>query len=146
MGGLKFFTLLGETTRFSVLGDGGSPSSTCQKFTHPSLTKKSPPVDFPHQIFITPPKAHPPLNNNSHVIAPKKNFIFSCSHCSCTIFILSSYFLCTQVILILVNVQYLQNVVFSFEKGLSGQNHSLLDSHHLIGKFSPGKIPIPPTP
>ena len=51
MGGLKFFTLLGETTRFSVLGDGGSPSSTCQKFTHPSPTKKSPPSRLPPPNF-----------------------------------------------------------------------------------------------
>ena len=44
--------------------------------------------------------------------------------CSGTIFILSSYSLYTQVIqiLILTNIQYLQNVVFSFEKGLSGQS------------------------
>ena len=40
----------------------------------------------------------------------------------------------TQVmpILILINAQYLQNVVFSFENGLNGQNYSLLDSYHLI--------------
>ena len=31
---------------------------------------------------------------------------------------------------------YLQNVVFSFEKGLSGQNHSLLDFHHPIDKVN----------
>ena len=46
-------------------------------------------------------------------------------------------------ILILINVQYFQNVVFSFEKGLSGQNHSLSDSQHPIEKFSPGKFHIP---
>ena len=42
----------------------------------------------------------------------------SCSHCSCTIFILLPYSLYAQVMLILmlINVQYLQNVVFSFEK------------------------------
>ena len=34
------------------------------------------------------------------------------------------------------HVQYLQIVVFSFEKGLSGQNHSLSDSHHAIEKSS----------
>ena len=39
-----------------------------------------------------------------------------------------------MLLFILINVQYLQNVVFSFEKGLSGQNHSLSDSHHLIEK------------
>ena len=32
-------------------------------------------------------------------------------------------------ILILINVQYLQIAVFSFEKGLNGQKHSSSDSH-----------------
>ena len=57
----------------------------------------------------------------------KTSFLtFSCSHCSCTIFILTSYFLYTQVMLLLIltDVQYLQKVVFSFEQGLNGQNNS----------------------
>ena len=40
-----------------------------------------------------------------------------------------------MLILILIDVQYLQNVVFSFEKGLNVQNHSLSDSHHPTWKF-----------
>ena len=59
-------------------------------------------------------------------------------------FILTSYFLYTQVmlILILINVQYLQNVLFSFEKSLNGQIHSPLDSHHQIKKvLSPHPFP-----
>ena len=77
-------------TGFSLLG-WGSPT-TNQKFAH------SPP---PHQIFI-------PFD---------QNIIFSCSHCSCTIFCLSSYSFETQVmlILILIDVQYSQNAVFSFK-------------------------------
>ena len=49
--------------------------------------------------------------------------MFSYSHCSCTIFILTSYSLHTKVMLILIStdVQYLQNVVYSFEKGSDGQ-------------------------
>ena len=47
-------------------------------------------------------------------------------------------------ILILTNVQYLQNAVFSFEISLNGQSYSSSDSHHLIKK-SPTKISIPPT-
>ena len=45
---------------------------------------------------------------------------------------LTSYSLNTQVmlILILIDVQYLQNVIFSFEKGLNGQNYSSSGSHH----------------
>ena len=55
-------------------------------------------------------------------------------------------FLHTQImliILILINVQYLQNVVFSFQKGSSGQNHSLSDSHHPIEKSPPANFPSP---
>ena len=65
----------------------------------------------------------------------------------------------TQVmlILILVDVQYSENAVFTFEKGSNCQNHSSLGSHHLaknlsskISKFPPppsgGIYPSPPTP
>ena len=96
-------------TGFSLLG-WGSPT-TNQKFAH------SPP---PHQIFI-------PFD---------QNIIFSCSHCSCTIFCLSSYSFETQVmlILILIDVQYSQNAVFSYEKFSNRQNHSSSGSHHLVKK------------
>ena len=40
-----------------------------------------------------------------------------------------------MLILILVNVQYIQNVVFSFQKGTNGLNDSSLDSHHLSKKI-----------
>ena len=46
--------------------------------------------------------------------------------------------------LILINAQYLQNVVFSFEKDSNGQNRSLYDSHHPI-KNPPTKLSIPLT-
>ena len=39
-----------------------------------------------------------------------------------------------MLILILIDVKYLYNVAFSFEKGTSGQNHSSSDSHHTIKK------------
>ena len=42
-------------------------------------------------------------------------------------------------ILILVDVQYLRNVVFYSEKGFNGQIHSFLDVHHLIKKSTPSK-------
>ena len=35
-----------------------------------------------------------------------------------------------MLILVLIDIQYMQNVVFSFEKGSNGQNHSSSDSHH----------------
>ena len=37
-----------------------------------------------------------------------------------------------MLILILISIQYLQNVVFSFEKGLNKQNNTSSDSYHLI--------------
>ena len=51
----------------------------------------------------------------------------------------------TQVMLIfiLIDVQYLQKVVFSLEKGSIGQNHSFSGSHHSI-KNPLTKFPIPP--
>ena len=54
--------------------------------------------------------------------------------------------------LILIDVQYSQKAVFSFEKGLNGQNHSSSGSHHPVKKIPPSKIsdyrspPPPPTP
>ena len=49
-----------------------------------------------------------------------------------------------MLILILVNVQYLQNVVFSFEKGSSCQNHFVSDSHQPVEKFPLVNFPSPP--
>ena len=40
-----------------------------------------------------------------------------------------------MLILILIDVQYLQNAVFSFEKGSNHQNHSSSGSQHLVKKF-----------
>ena len=48
-----------------------------------------------------------------------------------------------MLILILIDFQYLQNVVFSFVKGLNGQMHYSSDSNHPIKK-TPAKFPIPP--
>ena len=40
-----------------------------------------------------------------------------------------------MLILILIYVQYLQNVIFNFEKGSNGQMHSSSDSNHSIKKL-----------
>ena len=90
-------------------GMGGS-SSTSQKFTHSPL---------PHQIFI------PSLAKVNSTQEKNKNVIFSCSHSSCTIFVLISYSFETQImlILILIDVQYSQNAVFSFENFSNRQNY-----------------------
>ena len=45
-----------------------------------------------------------------------------------------------MLILISINVQCLQNVVFSFEKGSNSQDHSLSDSQNPIKNFFYGKI------
>ena len=62
----------------------------------------------------------------------------------CVIFILTSYSLYTQVvlILILIDVQYLYNS-FSYKKGLNGQSNSSSDSHQLM-KNPHSKIPHSP--
>ena len=80
--------------------------------------------------------------DNFEIRLIKKNVIFSCSHYSCAIFVLSSYYLYTHVMLILINVQHLQNVAFIFEKGLNGQNDSLPDCQNLIKKVPWTKFPF----
>ena len=51
-----------------------------------------------------------------------------------------------MLILVLIDVQYSQKAVFSFEKGSNCQNHSSSDSLNLVKKFPPSKISSPPTP
>ena len=116
-----------------------------QNFVHPSTRKNPPAVASLNQIFILPHQRFlPPLQITICILEPHKYFIFSCSHCSCTIFISNFYSLYIQImlILILIDVQYLQNLVFSFENGSNVQNHSLSDSHHSIKKFPLAKFPI----
>ena len=51
-----------------------------------------------------------------------------------------------MLILILFDVHYSQSVIFSFEKGLNGQNCSSLGSHNPIKFPLPVKFSIPPIP
>ena len=44
-----------------------------------------------------------------------------------------------MLILILIDVQYSQKAVFSFEEGLNGQNHSS-GSHHQVKKIPSSNI------
>ena len=83
----------------------------------------------PTNFYSIPPKVNSTQYKNKIVI-------FSCSHSSCTIFVLISYSFETPImlILILIDVQYLQNAVFSFEKFSNRQNHSSSDPHHLVKK------------
>ena len=48
-----------------------------------------------------------------------------------------------MLILILIDVQYLQNIIFSFDIGLKGQTQFSLDFHHQIKKIPPPKFTIP---
>ena len=73
------------------------------------------------------------------MLKPNKNFIFSCSQLLMYhLYFYFSYSLYTLVmpILILINVQYLQKVVFSFEKGQMVKT--------LLLRFSPPDKKIPP--
>ena len=83
----------------------------------------------PSNFYSLPPKVNSTQCKN-------KNVIFSCSHCSCTNFVLISYSFETQVmlILILIVVQYSQNAVLSFAQFLNRQNYSSWGSHRLVKK------------
>ena len=120
-------------SRFFLLGDRVSFPLVQNLLTHPA---DSPPI---RRRFISA------LNNNFHVIT-HKNWISSCSHCSYTIFILISYSLYAQImlILVLIDLQYLQNVVFSFAKCLNSWNHFSSDFHHPIKKFTLWNFPFLP--
>ena len=48
-----------------------------------------------------------------------------------------------MLILVLIDVQYSQKAVFSFEKGLNGQNHCS-GFHHPVKNHPQAKFPIPP--
>ena len=101
-------------------GEGvlGSPP-TNQKFSH------SPP---PHQIFI--PSLQKSIQPNKKI---KTSFL---AVVIASVPFLISYSFETQImlILILIDAQYSQNAVFSFEKFLNRQNHSSSGSHHLVKK------------
>ena len=54
-------------------------------------------------------------------------------------------FIQVKIIFGFIDVQYLQNVVLSFEKGLNGQNQSKTDFHHpLLKPLLSQKVPIAP--
>ena len=104
---------------FPYWEDGGVPPPTKNLLIHPLPTK-----------FLFPP------TESQFNLIKNKNILFSCSHCSCTIFVLISYSFKTQImiVLVLIDVQYSHNAVFSFEKFLNRQNQSSSDSHQLVKK------------
>ena len=61
-------------------------------------------------------------------------------------FLFSVHALCTHamLLLILIDAQYLHNVIFSLEKDLNGQNRFSLGSHCPMKETLPAKFPIYP--
>ena len=134
-----YFRLMNFIPRVVPIGGMGKqvPSPTSQKYDHHPHQEKFPlPADFPsHQIFL------PSHQITIFMLEPNKNFNFSCSHCSCTIFI----FLHTGH----ANFDFNRPSIFTercfqLRKGSNYQNHSSLNPHHLIKNFTPAKILIPP--
>ena len=127
---------------FSLLGQGIRKSPALAKYLlilSPTTRKNPPFVDSPTKCLSPSTKRQFPCFN------PVKKIIFSflaTVYCCCTIFILTLSFLYIQVMLILisVNVQCLQNAVFSFEKGSNSQDHSPSDSHNPIKNLFYSKI------
>ena len=97
----------------------------------------------PHQIFIPLllpdlKSIFPPTKQKFPIYNPVKMSLFAVVIATvCTIFVLISYSGGTQVmlILILINVQYSQTTVFSFEKCSNHQNHCSSDSYHPVKKL-----------
>ena len=109
---------------YRVFPTWGVPLAS-QKFAHSILPAKF--LFPPHQNSIQPNKKN-------------KTVIFSCRNCSCTIFALIPYSFQTQVILILILIDVLQNTVFSLKIFSNRQNHSFLGSRHLVKKIPPSSV------
>ena len=101
---------------------------------------------FPHQIFIFPIKCNSPKQITIFMLSPKKSFIFSHFSSLKNFYFNFIIFLLTGHVNFHYDVQYLENVVISFDKDLNGQNHSSSDSYYLTkniphvslqGLFSP---------
>ena len=98
-------------------------ASRHDRFNH-ARQEKSPLVDSPEQS--------------------NKNLIFSCLIAPAPfLFWLDTLYTQVMLILILIDVQYLQNIACGFEKGSNGQNHSSSGSHHLIKKSFKQNSPLP---
>ena len=92
----------------------------------------------PHlEQFLPPPKISCLPTNK-----PIKSSFLTAVIVPAPFFFLTSYSLYTQVMLIsiLIDIQYLQNDVFYFEKGLNDQMHCSSDAQYLIKQSTPSKI------
>ena len=90
-----------------------------------------------HQICIAQTKSVTSCTSNSNFyLITQKSFIVSCSYWYCIFFFLTSGFMYTYAMLILIN-GYLLNAIFSITKELNGQNSSQKSFHfpHLLRLF-----------
>ena len=114
---------------------------------------RSPPRNLlipPPNFYLPPPFPPPPKvlhNNFLSCYSPIKTLFLAVSIAPVS----TSFSWYTQAmpILILINVHCSKNVVFSFEKGLYGENLSSSGSHHLIKNpsqqnFTSSNHPTPP--
>ena len=145
---------IGKNCRVFLLGQGirWSPALAKNLLTFSLTTRKNSPLCRLPTNFYPPSTIYQfPWCN------PVKTLFlaFTCCYCCPTILILTLYSLYIPVMLILIsiNVQCLQNVLFSFEKGSNSQDHSSSDSHNPIKIFLYSKIcnctnlgEFPPTP
>ena len=123
---IVYKNLLAKFTQgFPYWGDGEVPPPTKNLLIQPLPTR-----------FLFPPTK----SQVNPIKKLKTSFLAEASHCSYH-FVLISYSFETQImlVLILIDFQYSQNAVFSFEKYLNRQNHSSSDSHHLVKK-SPSSV------
>ena len=134
-------TFYHQTKNASFFLLGGFPSPPAKTLLILPIPGKIPPVDFPHQIFVPPPKINSLPNQMTIVIIKKKTSFLGVVNAPVP-FLFQSYSLYTQVmlILILIDVQYSQKAVFRFEKGSISQNHSSSGSHHSVKKYLPAKF------
>ena len=104
---------------FPYWGEWWGSSPTSRKFAHPPPPPPPPPhppppppppppspgkINYPSPSRLPLPKVepppHPPHSIIIFMLKSNKNFIFNCSHCSCTILILTLYSLYAKVMLI----------------------------------------------
>ena len=120
---------------FSLLGG--------EREVPPPLLAKILPVDSP------PPKVHRPHWITTFKLKTNKNFIFCCSHWSCTVFYFNFVLFLhaghqVMLTLILFDVKYLQNIVFYLCEGRKGRNHSSSDTNHSIKNSPQQNLSFPP--
>ena len=134
-----------KSQRFSHCGVWGESLSLAKNSFLPSHLEKPSLVDsLPHQIFIS--LSHTKFSRYN----PIKTSFLAVVIDPVLIFILTSYSLYTQpiLILILIDVPQSENVVFDFEKSSNVQTNPSSDSNCLKKLFpmEKGEEEIPPTP